>query len=142
VNTDRIFIDTNTLLSGLVFPKGNERQLLRLAQKGRVRLVISEAVLLEAGDVIGRKWPEVAGELDELLETIDWEPVDYPPGRVVLSAAGIVRDPKDAPILATILLSKPDYAITGDNDLLTDEVRAVAPMCRCAEYLSKIQTKE
>ena len=41
-------------------------------------------------------------------------------------------------IFAGILLAMPDFALSGDKDLLTDEVRAIAPVCMCAEYLEKL----
>ena len=41
---DRVFVDTNVLLSGLIFD-GNESRLLRLAIEGEIRLVIAEVVL-------------------------------------------------------------------------------------------------
>jgi len=130
----RVFIDTNILLSGLAFG-GNETRLLRLAGDGRVRLVLSAAVLHEIRDVVNRKFPELAGDLDEFLERVSWESVDYPPPCAVESALSSVRDPDDAPILASILLAKPDFALTGDKDLLTDRIKGIVPMCRCAEFL-------
>ena len=66
---------------------------------------------------------------------MEYEATPQPARADVEASATLVRDPDDAPILASILLAKPDFALTGDKDLLTDEVRAVAPVCRCVEYL-------
>lgn len=134
----RVFADTNIILSGLLYPAGNEASLLELAVIGRIRLVLAEAVLTEVRRVIHNKFAEHAGEFDDYLARVSCDLVALPDDAEIESAARLVRDPKDAPILASILLSKPDFAITGDKDLLTDEVKAIAPVCTCAEYLQKL----
>ena len=133
----RVFIDTNVLLSGLAFG-GNEATVLRLAAANQVRLVISQAVLRETRSGIDRKFPQLAGDLEDLLSKVSWESVDYPDAEAIASASRLIRDPNDAPILASIILAKPDFALTGDKDLLTDEVKAIAPVCTCADYLRSL----
>jgi putative PIN family toxin of toxin-antitoxin system len=133
---ERVFVDSNVLISGIVF-KGNEGELIRRATGGLIRLVIAEFVLLETRRVLGNKFPQYLPGLDWLLSKIEWELVPEPSPRLLSIAAGVLRDPDDVPVLASILMSKPDVALTGDKDLLTDEVKAVAPMCTCAEYLQR-----
>jgi predicted nucleic acid-binding protein len=79
--------------------------------------------------------------LDEFLEEANYESVPEAGPQLISAAAGLVRDPDDASILASILMSKPDVALTGDKDLLTDEIRAIAPTCTCAEYLQRRETR-
>jgi putative PIN family toxin of toxin-antitoxin system len=133
---DRVFVDTNVLVSGIAF-RGNEYDLLMLAKAGQVRLVLAEAVVLEARRIAAWKFPVRQAFLEDYLVSVKYESVPRPDELAVRRAGMLVRDPKDAPILASILASKPDIALTGDKDLLTDEVKAVAPTCRCAEYLAQ-----
>jgi len=134
MRVDRVFLDTNVLISGLLF-RGNEALLLELAGQGLVKLVISRKVIEEARGAFQEKWPARLHVLERFLSGVEYEISPQPTGAEVEASAQLVRDPKDAPILASILLAKPDFALTGDKDLLTDEVRAVAPVCRCVEYL-------
>jgi putative PIN family toxin of toxin-antitoxin system len=134
---DRVFVDTNVLVSGTAF-KGNERELIRMGVAGIVKLVLADAVILEARRVIRDKFPEYESGLDWVLTKADYHPVPRPSPRQITAAARLVRDPDDAAVLASILASNPDVALTGDKDLLTDEVKAIAPMCTCAEYLRRL----
>lgn len=131
---ERIFVDTNVLLSGLIF-RGNEARVLELAIRGRIRLVLSRVVLQEAQDVLLAKFPGHVHVLDAFLDLVEYELAADPSLESLSRASNLVRDPDDAPILAAIFEAKPDHALTGDKDLLTDAVRAVAPVKTCGEYL-------
>ena len=133
--TDRVFVDTNVFVSGLVF-NGNEYLLLKLATFGRVRLVIADTVLQETRRVLAEKLPRSGHDLDEFLDVVEYESVPVPDDDVVGRAGEMLRDPNDALILAGIMVSKPDFAMTGDKDLLTAEIRAAYPVMTCAEYLN------
>ena len=133
---ERVFIDANIVISAIIC-RGRERELLHLASDGKIRPVFSELVLREAHRVIEAKFPTLVSRLRAELSLLEYELVSELEPSLVTMAAGIVRDPGDVEILAAILASEPDFAITGDKDLLTDEVKAVAPMRRCAEYLDQ-----
>lgn len=134
---DRVFIDTNILVSAAVFT-GNERTLIDLALQGQFRALLSNYVIQEARRVVGVKFPPSATRLEYLLEAMDYELVPGPPPSLSSFAGSIVRDVGDVAVLAAILLAKPDVALTGDKDLLTDEVRAIAPVRTCADYLRSL----
>jgi putative PIN family toxin of toxin-antitoxin system len=138
MSVDRVLADTNVVLSGVVY-RGNEARVLDLALLGHIRLVLAEAVIDEVRRVLKRRFPQDAHEFEDFLNRADYELVRCPDPADIDHVSAMVRDPDDAPILASILLAKPDLALTGDKDLLTDEVRAIAPVCRCAEYLMKRQ---
>jgi len=120
---------------------GNEAHLLELADSGIIRILISSKVLKEARYVLEDKFNMPVDIVDGLLDGLVYELAGVPGTEAVEIADKLVRDPKDAIILASILTSKPDIALTGDKDLLTDEVRAVAPVCRCSDYLKKLKTE-
>ena len=132
-------MDTNVLLSGLMF-RGNESRLLQLALDGSIRLLLAEVVLGEAMSVLTARFPKHVEVLDRFLNVVDFERVPYPQEDALRAAAGLLRDPNDAPILASALLASPDAALTGDKDLLTDAVRQIAPFQRCADYLHERRT--
>ena len=134
MSVDRVFVDTNVVLSGVIY-RGNEAEVLNYALLGHIRLVLAQAVIDEVRRVLKRRFPQDEPEFEEFLNRADYELIRYPDIADIHGASAMVRDPDDAPILASILLAKPDFALTGDKDLLTDEVRAIAPTCRCADYL-------
>jgi putative PIN family toxin of toxin-antitoxin system len=142
VSTDRVFVDTNVLISGLIFRHGKEAALLELADKRAVGLVLCARVIAEAQDVFDGKFTDRIQVLTEFLQRGRYELAPEPGEADLQVADRLVRDPNDVVILASILASKPDVALTGDKDLLTDEVKAVAPTCRCAEYLAKREEAE
>ncbi len=135
--TDRVFLDTNVLVSGLVFD-GNESRLLELATIGRIRLVISDTVLQEARRVLADKFASSAGVLDRFLGIVEYESVHVPADDMVDRADGMLRDPNDALILAAIMISRPDFAVTGDKDLLTAEIRTAYPVMTSVECLARL----
>ena len=132
--TDRVFVDTNVLLSGLIFD-GNESRLLRIAIEGEIRLVIAEVVLEEARAVLQSKFPDHTRVLDDLLAVLNHELIPLPDHESVRLAACHIRHPGDAAVLASMISAGADYVITGDKDFLTEDVRALIPVCRCSEYL-------
>jgi len=133
---ERVFVDANVLVSASAF-RGNERELLRLAVEGRITLVIADVVYRETLRVLRKKFPARVRAFEYVMALLDCEIAGDPPPGLLAEASEIVRDPGDIAVLASILVSNPDVALTGDKDLLTDEVRAIAPTCRCAEYLQK-----
>jgi putative PIN family toxin of toxin-antitoxin system len=137
VSADRVFVDTNVLISGLLFRGGNEAEILESADREEVQILLSAHVISEAREVFAAKFPQRTQVLADFLSGAKYTVVSEPTLQETELAASLVRDPDDAAILASVLASKPDVALTGDNDLLTDEVKAVAPTCRVAEYLAR-----
>lgn len=125
-------MDSNVLVSGIVF-HGNEHRVLRLAEDGVVRLVLSDIILFETRRAIRVKFRGLDGLLDLFLSRLPYELISEDSIMERLERCrGILRDGKDAHVLASVLLENPDYVITGDRVLREDlnrylgEVRAVA----------------
>ncbi len=55
----RVTADTNVLVSGLTFQRGNPAAFLELARARRIELAVSDAILDEMAEVLARKfhWP-------------------------------------------------------------------------------------
>ncbi|MHB1455576.1 MAG: putative toxin-antitoxin system toxin component, PIN family [Armatimonadota bacterium] len=133
----RVLIDTNILLSGLIW-SGNESHLLDMSVSGEICLLIPQFVIDEARQVLANKFPIHAHLLDEVLNIIAHEILDRPSAEKIESAQSLLRDPNDAEVMASIIEFNPDFAVTGDKDLLTPEVHAIFPTCRCIEFFHRL----
>jgi putative PIN family toxin of toxin-antitoxin system len=116
----RILLDTNILVSGLVF-YGNEHQLLKKAETGSIGLVLSDFILLETMKVLGEKFKGYEGLLGVFLKHVLYELI---PGELIQETLsdceGKIRDKKDTHVLASVMISDPDYIVTGDRELRED----------------------
>lgn len=112
----RLVLDTNVLLSALLFPAGSLSSLRDAWQSGLIVPLASRATTAELLRVLQYpKFRLTAGEREDLL-------ADYLPWAesVVISDRPEVpwcRDPKDRPFLELALAGKADALVTGDGDL-------------------------
>lgn len=107
-------LDTNVLISGLLFPKSLPSILLDAAVDTRFESILSDYILEEVEQVLSRI-PGVSvttrhAALRSLVEV----------SRIVTPVEGgwKVRDPNDRPILGTAVAGRADYLVTGDKDIL------------------------
>ena len=111
----RVTADTNILVSGLVYRRGKPYDLLRMASDGIINLTVSQHILDEMADVLGRKFyatPEDIAEGTLIVRDA---------ARVVTPAVHldvIKDDPTDNRILECAVAAGSDYIVTGDKDLL------------------------
>lgn len=112
----RVFLDTNILLSGIVF-RGNEHQVLLLGLTQDVQLVISQDVLEEAAEVLERKFPRQAHLAAQFIQLANIRIVPKNTYEKLIGKQK-VRDPDDRHVLAAATASKCRYIVTGDRDLL------------------------
>lgn len=116
----KVLLDTNVLLSGLMFPEGTPGRIVAAWIEARFEVAFSLDQLAEIGRVL--EYPKIRRKLgwdDEQIELfikqlyIRAEVVELGP-----TSAEVPRDPGDAPILATLATAKADILVTGDGDLL------------------------
>lgn len=123
----RVMLDTNVLISGMVF-HGPERRLLDTILKNDHVLVLCEQTKTEAEMVLLRKFSASKRFLQNFLKLFRVELIS-PPSRAEIEKAGsLIRDPKDAPILAGAIIARPDLFVTGDKDFHTPEVKKLIPV--------------
>jgi uncharacterized protein len=131
----KFVVDTNVLVSALVFPGGVPEQVYRLVIEGGITLVTSPPLLAELGRVLTEKfgWQDDYGraafaQLVRIGEIV--EPVD----RVSVIAA----DPDDDRVLEAAQTAGAGFIVSGDRHLLSlgrwGEVAILSP----AEFLADL----
>lgn len=109
----RIMLDTNVLLSVLLFPSERMNRMMQCIFD-RHRLVLSSFIIDELTYVVERKFPARAKAVDALLAGMSYELVYTP--REMDENLFDIRDPKDYPVLYTAIVEGVDILITGDKD--------------------------
>ncbi len=131
----RLFLDTNVIVSGLLF-HGPEAELLLEAERGSYTAVLSVEVIAEARRVLRDKFRLPEREVDEAVQALTHELAPAPPREAVAAALRLLRDPADAPILASALHAAVSALVTGDRDLLDVAEPAAIAVMRAPEALA------
>lgn len=109
----RVMVDTNVLISALLFPKSLVAGVLTDIVS-RHTLVLSSFVVDELRAVVARKLPQKTTTVERLLEEMRFELV-YTPLQKARDLFDI-RDEKDYPVLYTAMTNGIDVLATGDKD--------------------------
>jgi len=134
----RIMVDTNILVSGMLFD-GTERLLLNYAHKNKFKLLVSEFSLTETRSVLEYKFPGKEYILDQTMKLLPVEVVPVPSQEKIKNAERIIRDPKDAVILAAAMESAPDVFVSGDKDFHTPGVKKVVRTLNTADAVDLVK---
>jgi predicted nucleic acid-binding protein len=94
----RIFHDSSVLFSAIYSAKGHSRDLLIMAARDEIIIVISKLVLEETRSSLSVYSPETVVFFDQVMETIPFEYVRPTKREVIAAAKHTVL--KDAPIIA------------------------------------------
>ena len=114
-SVERLVLDTNVILSGLLFPGSTPRRALLEAQSGQV--LGSDATLLELVQVMVR--PRFDWYLDRSVrQRLVAEFMNSCEAIPVLDPIRACRDPKDDKFLEVAMNGQADVIVTGDRDLL------------------------
>lgn len=109
----RIMIDTNVLISALLFPSEKMNKLFESIFINHT-MVLSSYVIDELYMVVERKFPSKIGVIESLLSRMSYELV-YTPKSIKGNLVSI-RDIKDYPVIYTAVVEGVDILITGDKD--------------------------
>ena len=115
----RVMIDTNVLISALLFPKSRVAGVLEDIVS-RHTLVLASFVVDELRAVVARKFPQKAAAVERLLEEMRFELV-YTPQHLERNLFEI-RDENDYPVLYTAMTNGVDLLVTGDKDFSAVDV--------------------
>ena len=114
----KIMIDTNVLISAILFPNGKAAQALIKALTPPCKPYVCDYILDELQRKFKEKFPDNTIELEEFLfnalKTI--KVVNTP--KYSIEEESLIRDIKDRPILRATKKSKIEYLLTGDKDFL------------------------
>ncbi len=109
----RIMLDTNVLISALLFPSTGMNAMMNYIFTHN-QLVLSSYVVDELKDVVKRKFPKKKSSINKLLMIMSFEYVYTP--EMIESGLFDIRDVKDYPVLYTAIIEDVDILVTGDKD--------------------------
>jgi len=118
----RVMLDTNVLVSAIIFPNAEMDSLIRKAALEH-QLVLSSCIIDELLAVTRRKFPTKIKDVDRFLARIPFELV-YTPSEPEPGSFSI-RDKTDYPILYSAITEDVDLFVTGDSDF--DDVEIEKP---------------
>lgn len=110
----RIMIDTNVLLSSVVFPNPQMTSLIEKITNEH-SLVLCSHIIEELHGVINRKFSDKKESLEKFLSKLTYEFI-YTPTDINPNNYPEIRDKNDLPILVSALVGGVDLIITGDDD--------------------------
>ncbi len=115
MNTQRrVVLDTNVLVSALVFPGGQGEAALRRIIEHTDQLVLSRPIVDELLDVLARKFARDAEELAHVAVFVTELAVIVAPRRRLR----VVKDDPDNRILECAVAGRAEIIVTGDKALL------------------------
>ena len=126
----KILVDTNILISALLFPKSKPAKALIYVSEEH-EMILCDQNLNEFREVLRRKAPRVLPDAEVLLNELSYEliPAAY-------NAEKLIRDAKDQPILNAAIVADVDVILTGDKDFLCLDMEH--PKCiTAAEFLTR-----
>jgi len=114
--TIKVFLDSNVILSGLLSDKGAPRVILDLLclELPLLKGATGEYNLLEIERNIRNRLPAIIDIYQSYLPKLRLEIVPLPPLEALKSYFARIAD-KDAPVLASAVISGADYLVTGDK---------------------------
>lgn len=134
----RVVIDTNLVLSALIFVQGRLVRLRQAWQTQRIQPLISRHTAAELMRVLA--YPKLKLAPDEQRELLaDYLPwchsvrIPNPP-----PATPPCRDPFDVPFLQLAVAGKADLLLSGDRDLLVLTDNFVCPILTAEQFLKTL----
>lgn len=123
----KIFIDTNILISAIVFDKKELELIIRSVSEGD-HLVISEHILEETTRVFMDKFPEYLEAFEKFIEVSDIEIIKRRVYMNKIKKYSDIRDKYDAHVIACADASNCKFIISGDKDILSYKHRNIKIM--------------
>lgn len=108
----RILVDTNVLISAIVFGGIPRKLLLDLLNNGQ-QLFISSYIDKEFHDKIKEKWVDQYQEIYAIYRQMGFIFIDSTTQKL-----GDLRDKKDIPVLSDAIFHQMDIILTGDKDFM------------------------
>lgn len=123
----RIVVDTNVLVSGIVFG-GIPSQILQSILLEQIQAVSSRVLLAELAEVLTKKIKYTAKRIEQVIDQLGGLVEIVQPGKIIK----VCRDPEDNRVLEAAVAGDCGYVVTGDKDLLVlkkyKSVRILTPV--------------
>lgn len=132
----RIMIDTNIMISAILFPSWLPAKALEKASLHHT-IVLCSYGIEEIHIVFERKFKDKCLFLERFLSKFSFELV-YTPLNIEKEKFPDIRDPKDLPILVSAILDDVDIIISGDKDFLTLELEKPV-IVSAKDFIEKFQ---
>ncbi len=132
----RVVLDTNVLVSALIFPGGPPETVYRLALEGRIRLVTSRPLLVELGRVLVGKFGWRTERADEAVAQVARVADVVRPREKVRE---ILEDPSDDRVLEAGIEGDAEVIVSGDRHLLKLGVWRSIEIERPADLLTRVR---
>ena len=134
----KVVIDTNILVSGLMFPESIPGRVIAAWSEARFDVVSSHEQLAEIGRVLA--YPIIRRILkwdDQRIEHfIKGLYIRVEMAQPESTSVEELRDPDDSPIVGALLAADADLLVTGDHDLLA--LRERYPIETPAQFVRRI----
>ncbi len=111
----RVVLDTNILVSALVFPGGAPELVYRMALEERVELVSSRSLLAELGSVLESKFGWEPARVEQAVGQLTRIATLMEPRSAI---AEITADPADNRVLEAATAGEATVIVSGDRHLL------------------------
>src|SRR5579864_1112353 len=111
----RVMLDTNTLMSGIVWPRW-PYEILCLTRQGKLELVVCQFSLDKLYRRIQSDFPETFPTLAETLALYPYTQVDDPTGEALAQNIDYMYGPSDIPLALAAIAAQVDFFITEDQD--------------------------
>jgi len=134
----KLVLDTNVLVSGLLYPSGPPSRLVTAWRNDAFDLVVSDFLideLVRTASRLASRLRQSQAAVDDFLDIVRLRGQLLPLSDALLTQAAAtgLRDPNDVPILAMLIGSGADFLVSGDKDLLA--LAGAYPILSPAEFV-------
>lgn len=134
----RVVIDTNVILSALIFSGGNPWRIVMWAMEGNIQNITSEFILEEVRSVLRKKFLWQSPEIERAIITIESFSEKVSPEKHL----AVIPYAPDNRILECALAGEADYIISGDRHLTDLEEFQGITIVNPATFLSIVRHEE
>lgn len=123
----KVFLDSSIFIAATLSISGGSFRLCKEGNERKITLLTNRYVVDEVREVLLRKYPAKLENFEMLLKWSNTMVEKYPTKKSVETAARLIDDKDDAPILAGAISAKVHFLATLDNDFFTETIKS-APL--------------
>ncbi len=116
----RIMIDTNIIISAILFPNSAPSKFIEEANSKHT-IVLCSHIIDELHRVFNKKFKDKLLHLEKFLSKFSYELI-YTPLDIEIEKYPKIRDVEDLPILVSAIIEDVDIIVTGDKDFFDIEI--------------------